>query len=176
MHDGGPKSWRLGRTLPTQVVDMHSFDLLQLVNFIAEHYMWGSKQYISLWRALDEISRGPSIEIKTDEQLLEWFELNKEKGNVYINAQINDFEGPLQFSPTKRRCHPSIRNRVPTNETNTAERATSRNKKERATKSKAKGAHHDEGVGVDEEGIYSDTDSLVAASDSSYDSDFGCII
>ena len=39
--------------------------------------------------------------------------------------------------------------------------------KKRATKSKAKGAHHDEGVGVDEEGIYSDTDSLVAASDSS---------
>ena len=84
--DEGPKSWQQGRTLPTQVVDMHSFDLLQLVNFIAEHYMWGSKQYISLWRALDEISRGPSIEIKTDEQLLEWFELNKDKGNVYINA------------------------------------------------------------------------------------------
>ena len=31
--------------------------------------------------------------------------------------------------------------------------------------------HIDEGVGVDEEGIYFDTDSLVAASDSSYDSD-----
>ena len=26
--DGGPKSWQQGRTLPTQVVDMHSFDLL----------------------------------------------------------------------------------------------------------------------------------------------------
>ena len=66
---------------------------------------------------------------------------------------------------------------MPTNETNTAERATSTNKRERATKkevatkSKAKGAHHDEGVGVDEEGIYSDIDSLVAVSDSSYDSD-----
>ena len=127
--DEGPKSWQQGRTLPTQVVDMHSFDLLQLVNFIAEHYMWGSKQYISLWRALDEISRGPSIEIKTDEQLLEWFELNKDKGKVYINAQINDFEGPLRFSPTKHRCHPSIRNRVPTNKTNTVERVTSSNKK-----------------------------------------------
>ena len=43
--DGGPKSWRQGRTLPTQVVEMHSFDLLQLVNFIAEHYMWaGTKR------------------------------------------------------------------------------------------------------------------------------------
>ena len=43
--------------------------------------------------------------------------------------------------------------------------------KQRATKSKEKDAHYDEGVGIDEEGIYSDTDSLVAASDSSYDSD-----
>ena len=33
-----------GRTLPTQVVDMHSFDLLQLVNFIAEHYMWAGTE------------------------------------------------------------------------------------------------------------------------------------
>ena len=38
--DGGPKSWRQGRTLPTLVDDMHSFDLLQLVNFIAGHYLW----------------------------------------------------------------------------------------------------------------------------------------
>ena len=58
--------------------------------------------------------------------------------------------------------------REPHPQTKERERDT---KKERATKSKAKGAHHDEGVGVDEEGIYSDTDSLVAASDSSYDSD-----
>ena len=98
--------------------------------------MWGSKQHITLWRALEDTFSGDSIEIKTDEQLLEWFELNKDKENVYINAQINDFEGPLQFSPTKRRCHPCVRNRVPTNETNTAERPTSTNKKERATRKK----------------------------------------
>ena len=36
---GGPKSRRQGRTLPTQV-DIYSFDLLQLVNFIVEHCMW----------------------------------------------------------------------------------------------------------------------------------------
>ena len=42
--DGGPKSWRQGRTLPTLVDDMHSFDLLQLVNFIAEHYMWAGTE------------------------------------------------------------------------------------------------------------------------------------
>ena len=75
--DGGPKSWQQGRILPTQVVDMHSFNVLQLVNFIAEHFMWGSKQYITLWRALEDTFSGDSIEIKTDEQLLEWFELNK---------------------------------------------------------------------------------------------------
>jgi hypothetical protein len=174
--DGGPKSWQQGRTLPTQVVDMHSFSLLQLVNFIAEHYMWGSKQYITLWRALEDKISGDSAEIKTDEQLLEWFKLNKDKGKVYINAQINDFEGPLQFSPTKRRCHPSVRNRVPTNETRTDEIPTSTKKKrstkkQRATKTKAKGEYDDDGVGVEEDGIHSDTDSLVAASDSSYDSD-----
>ena len=28
----------------------------------------------------------------------------------HIVGQINDFEGPLQFSPTKRRLHPSVRN------------------------------------------------------------------
>ena len=134
--DGEPKSWQHGRILPTQVVDMHSFNVLQLVNFIAEHFMWGSKQHITLWRALEDTFSGDSIEIKTDEQLLEWFELNKDKENVYINAQINDFEGPLQFSPTKRRCHPCVRNRVPTNETNTAERPTSINEKERATRKK----------------------------------------
>jgi len=51
-----------------------------------------------------------SIGITTDEQLSEWFELNKDKGEVHIVGQINDFEGPLQFSPTKRRLHPSVRN------------------------------------------------------------------
>jgi hypothetical protein len=119
--DGCPKSWLQGRTLPSQVVDMHNYGLMWLVDFVAEHYMWGSKQYISLWRDLDT----DSIEIKSDEHLLEWFELNLENGVVCIVAQINDFEGPLQFSPTKRRCHPSVRNRIATSETATNLRATS---------------------------------------------------
>jgi hypothetical protein len=95
-----------------------------------------------LWRDLDT----DSIEIKSDEHLMEWFELNLENRVVCIVAQINDFEGPLQFSPTKRRCHPSVRNRVATSETTTNLRATS----ETATNL---------------------TDSLVAPSNSSYDSD-----
>ncbi|KAG2607121.1 hypothetical protein PVAP13_4NG199422, partial [Panicum virgatum] len=119
--------------------------------------MWGVKQYITLWRELEY-----SMEIKSDEQLLEWFQLNLDKGIVRINAQINDFEGPLQCSPTKRRCHPSGC---------TNERATFTSKKKRGTKCKGKGGDDDDCVGVDEEGMYSDTDSLVAPSDSSYDSD-----
>ncbi|TVU31727.1 hypothetical protein EJB05_23425 [Eragrostis curvula] len=46
---------------------------LHLVNFVAEHYMWGSKQYISLRRALENHSLDDHpLEIKTDEHLLEW--------------------------------------------------------------------------------------------------------
>ena len=41
--DGGPKTWMQGRTLPTQTIDIHNYSLLHLVDFIAEHYMWGSK-------------------------------------------------------------------------------------------------------------------------------------
>jgi hypothetical protein len=103
-----------GKTLPTQTVDPHNYSMLQLVDFIAEHYNWGSKQLITLWRDLET----ESIEINSDEQLFEWCQLNLDKGVVQINAQVNDFEGPLQCSPTKRRCHPNVKNKnKPTNET-----------------------------------------------------------
>jgi len=114
--DGGPKTYVKGKTLPTQRIDIHNYSLLQLVDFIAEHYIWGSKQHITLLRESEY-----TIEIKSDEQLFEWFQLNLDKGVVEINAQINDFEGPLQCSPTKRRCHPSVRNKT---STTTNERAT----------------------------------------------------
>ena len=65
--DNGPKLWWQGRTLPTKIVDINSFGLLQLVDFIAEHYLWGSKQYLTLWRDLENYS----MEIKSDENLLE---------------------------------------------------------------------------------------------------------
>jgi hypothetical protein len=58
--------------------------------------------------------------------LLEWFLINVEKGLVCINAQINDFEGPLQFSPIKRRFHPSVRTDVLLIEEGTNERATNK--------------------------------------------------
>ena len=51
--DAGPKSWWEDRTLPNKVVDTHSFGLLQLIDFIVEHYSWGSKQYITLWQDLE---------------------------------------------------------------------------------------------------------------------------
>ncbi|KAG2607591.1 hypothetical protein PVAP13_4NG260400 [Panicum virgatum] len=111
---------------------------------------------------------------------------NLDKGVVEINAQVNDFEGPLQCSPTKRGCHPSVRNKAstttteratepPINERCTNERVTFTSKKSTSTKkrgTKCKGKDGDDDcAGVDDEGIYSDTDSLVAPSDSSYDSD-----
>jgi hypothetical protein len=79
--------------------------LLQLINHIAEHFIWGSKQYISLFHAND-VCDELCVPIKSDEQLFEWFNLNLENGVAHIDAQINDFDGPHQFSPTKHRLHP----------------------------------------------------------------------
>ena len=95
--DGGPKLWWKGRTLTTKAMDTHSCGLLQLVDFIAEHYLRGSKQYITLWLDLEN----DSMEIKSDENLLKWFLINIEKGLVCINTEINYFEWPLRCSPTK---------------------------------------------------------------------------
>jgi hypothetical protein len=132
-----------------------------------------------------------SIEIKSDEHLLEWFKLNLENGVVCIDAEVHDFDGPLQFSPTKRRFHTSMRNEratieratsnAITNEGVTIEGATTegatiegatneRATKKQGKKSKRKG-HDEEAVGVDDGDICSDTDLLEAMSDSSYDSD-----
>jgi hypothetical protein len=52
------------------------------------------------------------VAIKSDEQLREWFNLNLENGVVQIDAQINNFDGLLQFSPIKHRLHPIVRERV----------------------------------------------------------------
>ena len=68
--DGGPKTWMQGRTLPTQTIDIHNYSLLHLVDFIAEHYIWGSKQHITLSRESEN-----TIEIKSDEQLFELLRL-----------------------------------------------------------------------------------------------------
>jgi hypothetical protein len=71
-----------------------SCGLMQIIDHIAEHFMWGSKQYITLYGSSED-SDGVSFQIKSDEHVLEWFEMNLEKGVVYIDAQINDFDGPL---------------------------------------------------------------------------------
>jgi hypothetical protein len=73
--------------------------------------MWGSKQYISLLCGSDDCDE-VCAPIKSDEQLLEWVYLNLENVVVHIDAQINDFDGPLQISPTKHRLHPTVRERV----------------------------------------------------------------
>jgi len=59
---------------------------------------------------LSEWFQDGSIEFVSNEQLQEWFEVNKYKGEACIAAEIKEFEGPLQCSPSKRRLHPTVRN------------------------------------------------------------------
>ena len=66
------------------------------------------------------------MEIKSDENLLEWFLINVENELICINAQIDDFEGPLQFYPTKRMFHTTVRASVLLIEEDTSERATNK--------------------------------------------------
>jgi hypothetical protein len=109
--DGGPKAYSRRKTLSSIIVDASSYGLLQLINYIVEHFMWGSKQYISLFYGSNDFDE-VCVPIKSDEQLLEWFYQNLENGVVHIDAQINVFDGTLQFSPTKRRLHPTVREKV----------------------------------------------------------------
>ena len=46
---------------------------------------------MTLWHDLQNYS----MEIKSDENLVEWNLLNVEKRLVCMNAQVNDFYGPL---------------------------------------------------------------------------------
>ncbi|WVZ83421.1 hypothetical protein U9M48_030570 [Paspalum notatum var. saurae] len=157
--DGGPKTYSRRQTLTT-AVEMNGYGLLQLVDYIGERFVWGSKQYITLWRSLEDAS----IEIKTDEHLLEWFQLNQEKGAVHIDA-------PLKFSPTKRRFHPSVRNNVePTPGTPPLDLDPPVNPTQPTQEMIEPTNDDEEPIGVDEEETYSDTESLVAPGDSSYDS------
>jgi hypothetical protein len=109
--DGGSKTYCRRKTLSPFIVDAKSYGLMQIIDHVAEHFMWGSKQYITLYGSFED-SDGVSFQIKSDEHVLEWFEMNLEKRVVYIDAQINDFDGPLQFSPTKRALHPKVRERM----------------------------------------------------------------
>ncbi|KAF2927695.1 hypothetical protein DAI22_06g224100 [Oryza sativa Japonica Group] len=129
-----------------------------LVDFIGSKIVWGSKQYITFWRVCDDAW----VEISSDEQLHEWLSLNIAHEVANIEADVDEFKGPLQCSPTKRRVHPNFRN------TKVVEPPISKSKHtKRATRKRVS----DETVGVDEEGSYSKTESLVALSDSSYDTD-----
>jgi hypothetical protein len=70
--DRGPKAYSRRKTLSSIIIDASSYELLQLINYIAEHFMWGSKQYISLFRGSDD-SDEVCVPIKSNEQLFEWF-------------------------------------------------------------------------------------------------------
>jgi negative regulator of sigma E activity len=110
---------------------------------------------------------------------LNWFQLNNEKGEVGIYAETKDFKCPLQFSPTKRRCHTMLRNRasetlnlavVPTiedtrddtNESPTHKKTTKKDRQWRRS------TREEDAIGVDEESIYSDSESLQALCDSNF--------
>jgi hypothetical protein len=112
------------------------------------------------------------IQITSDEQLLELFELNLEKGVVHIHAQINDFNDPLHFSPTKWRCHPKVRKRAmetpsmpPLNDPVVEPSQPTQPKK--PTNNPSLAYDYDGTMGVDDEGKYFDT--LTSLSDSRYD-------
>jgi hypothetical protein len=114
------------------------------------------------------------IQITSDEQLLELFELNLEKGVVHIHAQINDFNGPLQFSPTKWRCHPKVGKRAmetpsmpPLN--NPIVEPSQPTQPKNPTNNLILAYDYGGTMGVDDEGKYFDT--LTSLSDSSYDTD-----
>jgi len=88
---------------------------------------------------------------------------------------MNDFEGALQCSPTKRRCHPFHRgptNETPTNnDTPSNKRPTNEIPTNERTNFKKKAAKIQKSKKSNDEGMFSDTDSLAALSDSSYDTD-----
>jgi hypothetical protein len=169
--DGEPKKFIKRQNLPPLTIGSHNFGILQLVDYIGNMCIWGSKQYISLCHSWET---NYPIQITSDEQLLELFELNLEKGVVHIHAQINDFNGPLQFSPTKWRCHPKVRKRVmetpsmaPLNDPVVEPFQPTQPKK--PTNNLILAYDYGGTMGVDDEGKYFDT--LTALSDSSYDTD-----
>jgi hypothetical protein len=68
LSDEEPKRYYQKRHLPSFVVERDKCVLLNLMDYIGAKCIWGSKQYITLWRYLtDDVA----IEIKSDEQLLE---------------------------------------------------------------------------------------------------------
>jgi hypothetical protein len=65
--DGETKRYYQRRHLPSFVVDRDKCVLLNLVDDIGAKCIWGSKQYITLWRSLPDYV---AIDIKSYEQLL----------------------------------------------------------------------------------------------------------
>jgi hypothetical protein len=92
--DGGHKTYCRRKTLSPFIVDANSCELMQIIDHIVEHFMWCSKQYVILYGSSED-SGDVSFSIKSDEQVLEWFHMNLEKGVAHIDAQINDFDCPL---------------------------------------------------------------------------------
>ena len=72
LSDGEPIRYCHRATLPLLVFDRQNCGLLKLVDYIGSKYIWGSKQYLTLWRGFDDDDTSTdAFEIKTDEQLRE---------------------------------------------------------------------------------------------------------
>jgi hypothetical protein len=67
---------------------------MQIIDHIAEHFKWSSKQYITFYDSYED-SDDVSFPIKSNEHVVEWFQINIEKGVMDIDAQMNDFDGPM---------------------------------------------------------------------------------
>jgi hypothetical protein len=49
LQDGGRKTYCRRKALPPFNVDANSCSLMQIVDHIAKHFMWGSKQYVTFY-------------------------------------------------------------------------------------------------------------------------------
>jgi hypothetical protein len=54
LSDGEPKRYYQRRHLPSFVLEKNKCALLNLVDYIGAKIIWGSKQYITLWRYLPD--------------------------------------------------------------------------------------------------------------------------
>jgi hypothetical protein len=51
--DRGPKTYCRRKTLSPFIVDVNSCGLMQIIDHIAEHFIWGSKQYVTLYGSFE---------------------------------------------------------------------------------------------------------------------------
>jgi hypothetical protein len=68
--DEDPKTYCRRKILSPFIVDVNSCGLMKIIDHIAKHFMWGSKQYIILYGPSED-SDDVSFPIKSDAHMLE---------------------------------------------------------------------------------------------------------